>query len=36
LRKMAHSALKRHKGVKSFREADANEGGQGVTIATLA
>lgn len=35
LRKLTHDALRKHRGVRSFRDGDATEGGQGVTIATL-
>jgi len=36
LRKITHDALRRHKGVSSFRDGEADEGGQGVTIAVFA
>lgn len=36
LRKVTHEALRRHKGVRSFRDGEADEGGQGVTIAVFA
>lgn len=35
LRKVVQEALRRHRGVKSHRLGDANEGGDGVTIVTL-
>lgn len=35
LRKVTQETLRRHPGVKSYREAAADEGGHGVTIATL-
>lgn len=35
LRKLTQDHLRRHKGVKSFREAEPSEGGQGATIAML-
>lgn len=35
LRKVVHNALRAHRGVKSFRDAEADEGGHGVTIAFL-
>jgi DNA mismatch repair protein MutS2 len=35
LRKVTHDYLKRHPHVTSFREADAEEGGQGATVAVL-
>ncbi len=35
LRKITHETLRRHRGVRSFREAEPNEGGAGVTIAVL-
>lgn len=35
LRKVTQETLRRHPGVKSFREAAADEGGHGVTIATM-
>lgn len=35
LRKLTQDHLRRHKGVKSFREAEPSEGGQGATIALL-
>jgi DNA mismatch repair protein MutS2 len=36
LRKVTRETLKRHKGVRSFRDGEAAEGGQGVTIAEFA
>lgn len=35
LRQMAQTMLRRHKAIRSYREGEPNEGGQGVTIATL-
>ena len=35
LRKMTHDFLRRHSQVTSFGDADAEEGGQGATIARL-
>ena len=35
LRKLTQDYLRSHPGVKSYREADANEGGQGATVAYL-
>lgn len=35
LRQVTQSILKRHRGVKSFRDGESTEGGQGATIATL-
>ena len=34
--KVTQEALRRHKGVKSYHEAGADEGGHGVTVAVLA
>lgn len=33
LRKVTHDLLRRHKGVRSFRDGDPGEGGAGVTVA---
>ena len=35
LRKMTHDLLRRHKGVRSFRDGEPGEGGAGVTIAVF-
>lgn len=35
LRQLTRDILRKHKGVGEFRDGDANEGGQGVTIAAL-
>ena len=35
LRKITHDFLRRHKGIRSFREAEPAEGGQGATVAIL-
>ena len=35
LRKITQDTLRRHKEVRSYRIADAEEGGEGVTIAIL-
>ena len=35
LRKLTHDLLRRHSQVREFEEADADEGGQGATIARL-
>lgn len=36
LRKVTRETLKRHRGVRSFRDGEPSEGGQGVTIAEFA
>ena len=35
LRKLTHNLLRKHSEVKSFRTANADEGGEGVTVATF-
>jgi DNA mismatch repair protein MutS2 len=35
LRKLTHDTLRRHKGVRSFELAGADDGGDGVTVVTL-
>ncbi|MHB8636022.1 MAG: endonuclease MutS2 [Fimbriimonadaceae bacterium] len=35
LRKMTHALLRRHNGVRSFRDGEAGEGGAGVTVAVF-